>query len=119
MRSLTAAMSGPLAALRALGTLEEHTSRHRTVATAIYDDLAPLRTLVHADRRLLDRVTRGELPADPRFQSAWQRYLKRHGHRGVFESDIARPRFREEPGPLLAALAHADPPRHETPRRTL
>jgi pyruvate,water dikinase len=119
MMSLTAAMSGPLAALRALGTLEEHTSRHRTVATAIYDDLAPLRTLVHADRRLLDRVTRGELPADPRFQSAWQRYLKRHGHRGVFESDIARPRFREEPGPLLAALAHADPPRHLSPPRTL
>jgi phosphohistidine swiveling domain-containing protein len=119
MMSLTAAMSGPLAALRALGALEEHTSRHRTVATAIYDDLAPLRTLVHADRRLLDCVTRGELPTDPRFQSAWQRYLKHHGHRGVFESDIARPRFREEPEPLLAAIAHADPPRYLSPRRTL
>jgi hypothetical protein len=42
MMSLTAAMSGPLAALRALGALEEHSSRHRTVATAIYD-LEPLR----------------------------------------------------------------------------
>ena len=57
MMSLTAAMSGPLAILRALGVQEEHTSRHRTVATAIYDDLAPLRALVHADRRLLDAVS--------------------------------------------------------------
>jgi pyruvate,water dikinase len=119
MMSLTAAMSGPLAILRALGVLEEHTSRHRTVATTIYDDLAPLRALAHADRRLLDAVSAGEVPTDPRFQAAWQRYLKRHGHRGIFESDIARPRFREEPGPLLAAIAHADPPRHEGPRRTV
>ena len=118
MMSLAAAMSGPLAALRALGVLEEHTSRHRTVATAIYDDLAPLRALVHADPELLETVSRGAVPTDSRFQAAWQRYLKHHGHRGIFESDIARPRFREEPGPLLAAIAHADPPRHETPPRT-
>jgi pyruvate,water dikinase len=119
MMSLTAAMSGPLAALRAFDALEEHSSRHRTVATAIYDDLAPLRALVQADPRMLACVQRGEVPADPRFQSAWQGYLKRHGHRGIFESDIARPRFREEPGPLLAAIAHAGPVRQPTPARTV
>ncbi|MCC7369402.1 MAG: hypothetical protein IT306_13315 [Chloroflexi bacterium] len=118
MMSLAAAMSGPLAALRALGVLEEHTSRHRTVATAIFDELAPLRTLVQADPELLATVARGEVPKDTRFQSAWQRYLKRHGHRGVFESDIARPRFRESPAPLLAAVAHAETPRTVVPRRT-
>jgi rifampicin phosphotransferase len=119
MMSLAAAMSGPLAALRALHALEEHSSRHRTVATAIYDDLAPLRTLVHADPRLLTCVQRGEVPTDARFQSAWQEYLRRHGHRGIFESDIARPRFREEPGPLLAAIAHPDRARQPFPDRTL
>jgi pyruvate,water dikinase len=119
MMSLTAAMSGPLAALRELGALEEHSSRHRTVATAIYDDLAPLRAIVHAEPALLDAVRRGEVPDDPRFQSAWRAYLKRHGHRGIFESDIARPRFREEPAPLLAAIAHAGPSRQAAPPRTV
>ena len=118
MMSLTAAMSGPLAALRALGVLEEHTSRHRTVATAIFDDLASLRMLVQADPRLLEIVGRGDVPEDARFQSAWRRYLKRHGHRGVFESDIARPRFREAPAPLLASIAHAETPRNIVPPRT-
>jgi rifampicin phosphotransferase len=118
MMSLTAAMSGPLAALRSLGVLEEHSSRHRTVATAIFDDLAPLRTLVQADPRLLEIVGRGDVPDDPRFQTLWQAYLKRHGHRGVFESDIARPRFREAPAPLLAAIAHAEGPRMDVPPRT-
>jgi len=119
MMSLTAAMSGPLAALRAIGALEEHSSRHRTVATAIYDDLAPLRSLVQADPTMLACVRRGEIPADLRFQSAWHGYLARHGHRGIFESDIARPRFREEPAPLLAAIAHAGPARQAAPARTL
>jgi phosphohistidine swiveling domain-containing protein len=119
MMSLTAAMSGPLAALRAFDALEEHSSRHRTVATAIYDDLAPLRALVQADPEMLACVRRGEVPSDPRFQSAWQGYLRRHGHRGIFESDIARPRFREEPGPLLAAIAHAGHARQPIPVRTL
>jgi pyruvate,water dikinase len=118
MMSLAAAMSGPLAVLRSLGVLEEHSSRHRTVATAIYDDLAPLRTLVHADPRLLESVSRGVLPTDGRFQALWQQYLRRHGHRGIFESDIARPRFREEPGPLLASIAHADALRSEVPPKT-
>ncbi|MGE3269376.1 MAG: PEP-utilizing enzyme [Chloroflexota bacterium] len=119
MMSLTAAMSGPLAALRALGALEEHTSRHRTVATAIYDDLRPLRELVRANPALKAAVGRGEVPDDPRFQTAWRRYLRRHGHRGVFESDIARPRFREAPAPLLAAIAHTDGPRNEPRPHTL
>jgi phosphohistidine swiveling domain-containing protein len=118
MMSLTAAMSGPLAALRALGVLEEHTSRHRTVATGIFDDLAPLRMLVQMDARLLAAVGRGELPNDPRFQTGWHHYLKRHGHRGVFESDIARPRFREAPAPLLAAIAHPESQRNLVPPRT-
>ncbi len=108
MMSLAAAMSGPLAVLRALGVLEEHSSRLRSVATAIFDDLTPMRTLVRADPALLAAVARGEVPRDPRFQSAWRYYLKRHGHRGVFESDIARPRFREQPAPLLAAIAQID-----------
>lgn len=119
MMALTAAMSGPLAALRAAGVLEEHTARHRTVATAIADDLAPPRVLVQADPRLRASLERGEIPDDARFQSAWGGYLARHGHRGIFESDVARPRFREEPAPLLAAILQPEAARPELPRRTL
>jgi pyruvate,water dikinase len=67
---------------------------------------------------VLEVVGRGEVPNDPRFQSAWRRYLKRHGHRGVFESDIARPRFREAPAPLLASIAHTESQRNVLPKRT-
>jgi pyruvate,water dikinase len=119
MMSLTAAMSGPLAALRALRALEEHSSRHRTVATEIYDDLVPLRAIAQADPESLAALARGEVPTNPRFQLVWQRYLERHGHRGIFESDIARPRFREDPAPLLAAIAHGGLPRQSLPRRTV
>ena len=119
MMSLTAAMSGPLAALRALGVLEEHTSRHRTVATAIYDDLAPLRALVHADPGCW-RPSR----------AARSRPIRASSRPGSGYLQAARPprhlRERHRPPALprgawaaLAAIAHADPPAPRTPPRTV
>ena len=35
---------------------------------------------------------------------AWRHWLDRHGHRGVFESDIARPRFADDPTPIVEML---------------
>ena len=105
MFALTTAISGPLALLQRLGTSAEHHARHRSAGTAIWDDLAPLQALVAADPSRRAAVTRGEVPDDATFRRAWGRYLAAHGHRGVHESDLSRPRYHEDPTPLLALLA--------------
>jgi pyruvate,water dikinase len=61
----------------------------------------------------------GQLPDDPEFRQAWALYLKKHGHRGVYESDIARPRLHEAPAAVLVSLASSPTPRQPPPRRTL
>ena len=76
MFALTGAMSGPLALLRAAGTLSAWQARHETVTTRMARELRSL----------------------PRAQ-----WLASYGHRGVYESDVARPRFAEEPPPAVAA----------------
>jgi rifampicin phosphotransferase len=78
MFPLSSAIGPPLAALRAAGTLAEHASRHRTVTSEVAESLDALRvgdTTVAA-------------------------FLDRFGHRGVYESDIARPRYRDDPTAL-------------------
>ena len=105
MFALTTAISGPLALLQRLGTSAEHHARHRSAGTAIWDDLAPLHDLVEADQVRRAAVERGDVPDDPTFLRAWRRYLAAHGHRGVHESDLSRPRYHEDPAPLLSLLA--------------
>lgn len=39
-----------------------------------------------------------------RFLHAFDRFLDRYGHRGLYESDWALPRYREDPAPLLFAI---------------
>ncbi|MEM9489388.1 MAG: PEP-utilizing enzyme [Myxococcota bacterium] len=143
MFSLTAAMSGPLALLRKLGTLAEHNARHETVATSMYNDLDRLRTEIapgqaaklaaHCRRGTYDgdgtdagdsqeaRIRDEHAGVDPASWAAWNDFLRRHGHRGIYESDIARQRFAEEPGPLLTILGDPSGPGRVTakPRRTL
>ena len=85
MFPLSSAIGPPLAVLRKAGTLVEHASRHRTVTTELAD---------HLDRLTVDD------------DSARRRFLDRFGHRGVYESDIARPRFRDDPS-LLGAPVEA------------
>lgn len=111
MQSLTAAISAPLAILRQLNVLEEHNCRHSTISTEMYLDLAPLRELVCASDAIRSDVQSGIVPSDQRFQRFWQAYLKKHGHRGIYESDISRPRMQEEPAGLLSSLALPMPSR--------
>src|SRR5206468_5040346 len=40
----------------------------------------------------------------PRFQSQFKIFLDRYGHRGRYESDVAVPRYIEDPSPLLFAI---------------
>lgn len=91
MFPLSAAIGGPVAALRRAGTLAEHASRHRSVTSELADALARA-----TDRDGLDA------------------FLARFGHRGVYESDLARPRFAEAPPALDARRSGhrvAPPPR--------
>ncbi len=96
MFPLSSAIGPPLAALRRAGTLNEHASRHRTITTEMVDALA--------------RAQR-----DP---SAVPAFLERFGHRGVYESDLSRPRYRDNPSLLqiqTPTASHAPP---MPPRRT-
>ena len=116
MFALSTAVAGPLAVLQRLGVSAEHHARHRSAGTAVWDDLAPLRELVAADPARARAVEAGEVPTDEAFRDAWQDFLDAHGHRGIHESDLARPRYHEDPRPLLAMLlledrASSPPPR--------
>ena len=93
MGALASVLAPPTAALKACGALEVHLARHRTAATLMLDRLVPVRVAI-AD---------GAEAGDIRFDRAWATWLEYHGHRGVFESDIARPRFAEDPTSILSA----------------
>jgi pyruvate,water dikinase len=113
MFALTAAMSGPLLILRHTGTLTEHSARLRTIGTTLLTDLDPIREYVVAHPEIQPDLLQGDLPDDAGFRDLWQVYLDKHGHRGIYESDVARPRYREAPEPLLQSLAY--PSRGLTP----
>ncbi|MGF1470610.1 MAG: PEP-utilizing enzyme [Rubrobacteraceae bacterium] len=104
MFSLTAAMSGPLALLRQLGTLAEHGARGHTVSTGIYTDLEPLRELAEGNPDIRTPLEDGAFPDAPGFRELWSTYIQKHGHRGIYESDISRPRFHEQPETLFAMI---------------
>jgi len=104
MLSLSAAAIPALAVLRRAGILDVVTARARPAETGLLDGLAELRQL-GARAELRPALERGEIPDDPGFRAAFEAWLARHGHRGAYESDLARPRYREDPGPLLRSLA--------------
>ncbi len=87
MFPLSSAIGPPLAVLRRAGTLAEHAGRHRTITTELAE--------------ALDEVRHGTIAVDG--------FMRRFGHRGVYESDIARPRFADAPQ-LLGDLAGSPTP---------
>ncbi|MFN3561781.1 MAG: PEP/pyruvate-binding domain-containing protein [Chloroherpetonaceae bacterium] len=118
MFSLTAAMSFPLVALRKFGTLEEHNARQETISTKMFSDLDPLRRIALKNQAVRDALQNHQLPSDKEFQSAFEAYLNKHGHRGIYESDISRPRFVEEPSRLFPAILQPFQER-KLPKRTV
>ncbi|MFN3218281.1 MAG: PEP-utilizing enzyme [Acidimicrobiales bacterium] len=132
MGALASSLAPPVALLRATGTLDEHLARHRTAATRMLDDLEPLAaalddrpelredlgdTLSPASTPTTDADTSGNTDGSGRTDARgelvrrWHGWLEAHGHRGVFESDIARPRFADDPTPIVEVLRHG---RHHT-----
>ena len=86
MFPLSSAIGPPLSILRRSGTLDEHAARHRTITTEMADAMLAL-------------------GHDP---SALDGFLERFGHRGVYESDVARPRYTETTDMLANLPASAD-----------
>ncbi|MEM6431135.1 MAG: PEP/pyruvate-binding domain-containing protein [Deinococcota bacterium] len=104
MFSLTAATSAPVSLLRRTGALPIHSASQRTIGTAMLTDLNPIKAYVATRPDLHASLEQGTLPDDPKLNEMWQTYLSKHGHRGVFESDIARPRLSEDPAFMLRTL---------------
>ncbi len=119
MFTLTAALSAPLLILREAGTLAEHSARQRTLGSEMLTDLDPLRAYVVAHPEIQADLLQGDLPEDADFRGLWQVYLDKHGHRGVYETDVARPRYCEAPTPLLQSLAYPSRAIPPAPARTL
>lgn len=123
MGALASSLAPPVALLRATGTLDEHLARHRTAATRMLDDLEPVAAALDDRPELRDALDDTLGPAAPPTGDAdrsdstdergelvrrWRRWLDAHGHRGVFESDIARPRFADDPTPIVEVLRHGN-----------
>ncbi len=74
-------------------------------------DLVGLAHLANADPAVRDWLRAGpphdldRLPADSPFRAALAGFLDRHGHRGIYESYLRSPRWREDPAWLLGTLA--------------
>jgi pyruvate,water dikinase len=120
MTALNTAASLPTSLLRSLGVLEEHASRNETASTRMFRELDAVRSTLPP--AVLDQVAGASDPIDPAtFDGptalAWRRWLDDHGHRGIYESDLARPRYVENPAPVLASLRSTRPAR-TVPRRS-
>lgn len=104
MFNLSQALAVPMMMLRGSEKLDAVFAAERTITSQLYDDLLPLRDYVSKNPDLEKALAKGELPNDPEFKRRWGLYMAKFGHRGMYESDIARPRFHEAPSALLSAL---------------
>jgi len=75
-------------------------------------DLVALARVARADPRVFEWLQQpeGQRPElrtalhGTAFLAAFDQFLDRYGHRGLYESDWALPRYAEDPGPILQAL---------------
>ena len=114
-----ASLSGPVALLRRAGTLDEHGAGGRSPGTRMFLDLGALGQTVANDPEAREALASGKIPDDPVFAAGWQAWLGRYGHRGEWESDLATPRFAEDPGPILETLALGGYVPNRSPKRSL
>jgi pyruvate,water dikinase len=117
MTALNTAAAAPTALLRATGTLEAHSARQETAATAMFRDLDVMRTMLTASDQV--ELRNGIAPTSHRLGLKWAEWLDEYGHRGAYESDLSRPRYVEDPTPILDSLASGHPFQRRSPRWTL
>lgn len=116
MTALNTAAAAPTRFLRAVGTLEAHGARQQTAATEMFRELDSLRELLTAEER--SALQGGNLPQSASFRRTWSLWLNEHGHRGPYESDLSRPRYVDDPSPVLDVLAIGHPFDRHPPRWT-
>ncbi len=119
MASLATAMAVPVAVVGQAGALDYHLRSQRTAATQMLDDMHELAALVRTTPAMADELAAGQVPADSGFRALWTTWLRNHGQRGQFESDLSRPRYVEDAASVLstiARLAQADPIERTTTR---
>lgn len=110
------AASGPMVSLLAwAGVLAELNAHTETISTRKFRAQEEMRAYVAAHPELAPVLRNGELPDDAGFRTLWDAYIAEFGHRGMFESDLSRPRDSEQPAPVLQSLAN--PPLPEEPKR--
>ena len=119
---LSTSLGPSLAVLRRAGVLAEHAARSRTAGGRLWDgigELARAAAALPADDRAA--LADGRLPeeAAAALRDALARWTEAHGHRGVHESDLAWPRFAEDPSPVLRAVAARPTPAATPPPRTV
>jgi pyruvate,water dikinase len=103
--------------LKRLHTLDEHSLRHETISTRLYTDQQLMRDYARRDDDLRAMLKSGDMPDNEYFKHLWRYYEKRYGHRGIYENDIARPRFQDAPESLLTSLTEPYQKR-QTPQTT-
>lgn len=74
----------------------------QTAQTIRADPLSLTHFRQHEARTLADQYLQSGLP--PAAQEAIEKFMQRYGMRGLAEIDLGRPRWREEPLPILQAL---------------
>ncbi|WP_198527450.1 PEP/pyruvate-binding domain-containing protein [Candidatus Methanoperedens nitratireducens] len=91
--------NGLLAGTSEKMTSAEHGYRLMELAqTAQRDDAARRYFMAeHFD----SKAFQNEIPEGSQFRIEFEKFLKDYGHRGVYESDLLNPRWREDPGYLL------------------
>ena len=105
----TMAIAGPIALLRYFKTLNIYIENHVTPGTGILKDLTALFCLLENNSRLKVSLSKGNIPNDVEFKKLWKQYLEIHGHRGIYESDISQPRFRENYEHIFKLLLNGKP----------
>ena len=79
----------------------------------MFRELDAVRSALATERGRLDP---SEFP--PAAADSWDRWLAEYGHRGFYESDLSRPRYVDDPAPVLAML-RSGPVARLRPRRTI
>ncbi len=77
----------------------------RTLGTQMYTELAPMRELARANPEIAASLAKGQLPRDTGFRLRWDAWLRKHGHRATYETDLGRPRFHESQADVLQMIA--------------
>ena len=93
---------GPLESwMRRRRVYAQWSSRYQSLNRTIVADLAPVRAYLATRPDITELLRQQTMPSDAVFAGMWEEMLARYGHRGTTESDIATPRYREQPNAVM------------------